>query len=130
MSVAEEPDRRTFIRSSVRYLEYENEAFMPDASSQASGSSQTSLGAVREVLAAEAPDKFHSVDREESLGLRERIKETLQKATQEWICAGPGCGVYLPRNKSEWQRQKDRRAQKTYCYCKQCWSTSNTVALS
>ena len=127
MSVDAEPDRRGFIRSSVRYLQYENDEAV--ASSQASGFSQTSLGAVREVLAVEAPGMVHSVVREESLDLHERILEITQNAPDAWRCAGPGCGVYL-RDKSEWQRQRNRHARKTYYYCKQCWNTSNTVALS
>ena len=127
MSVDAEPDRRGFIRSSVRYLQYENDEAV--ASSQASGFSQTSLEAVREVLAVDAPGMVHSVDREESLDLHERMREITQNVPDAVRCAGPGCGVYL-RDKSECQRQKNRHRRKTYYYCKRCWNDSNTVALS
>ena len=80
-SVPAEPDRRSFVRSSVRYLDLEveatDDASMHSSSSQmpsAYGSAQSSLAALREVISEESP-RFLPVDRDDTLALHGRVQK-------------------------------------------------------
>jgi hypothetical protein len=121
-SVAAEPDRRHVVRSSVRYLLEKNTAMTP---SSASGSSQTSLEAIREVIGEEAPNNFLPVGREESVALHNRVQtDTKKKDAEEWVCDGSGCKIVM-RDKSEWHKEKIKKLKKTYYYCTQCYDRGN-----
>ena len=125
-----EPDRRGFLRSAVKYLNFEMEESMP------SSSSATSLEATRKVLSddnetslsqssAAMPPEFLPVGREEVMALRERMEKTNVKAGgKTWLCDGIGCERRLS-DKSEWQKQKKKNYGKTFYYCLECWDTWN-----
>ena len=124
-----EPDRRGFVRSSVKYLQFEMEESI-------SRPSQTSLEVTRKVLSDDnetslsqssgaVPPEFLSVGREEVMALRERMEKTNVKAGGEtWLCDGIGCERRLS-NKSEWQKQKRKNSGKTFYYCLECWNAYN-----
>ena len=108
-----EPDRRGFVRSAVKYLNFEMEESMP------SSSSATSSEATRKVLSddnetslsqssAAMPPEFLPVGREEVVALRGRMEKTNVKAGgKTWLCDGIGCERRLS-DKSEWQKQKKK----------------------
>ena len=131
-SIDGEPDRRSFVPSSLRFLskEYEEMASGAAAPSVASGSSLSAALSVTQ--------EYHVVYRAESIALHERLKEVeetkpdsetkvveekkpaKETKVEEWPCDGPGCGTML-RNKKEWQKY-----YKKY-YCKSCYAANNLV---